>query len=266
VPLTTTGGGESSGAFLDLDAYRARMRATAQLFLTEANDRAGALIRAHAQPTNAGASSSSSFSGGGGCGGGGCWEAPPEAAAASSSLSEEGEAAWGLGGAYCHVVGLGLGVWQVSASQGQVLLECYAAELKNGRFPHIADLDFSWFPSSCTDCGGVSTGGCLLDGGGHAVKIHLSKRDPAAALEGPDEGKLLVAQYAWDANAWPGNEYWLGSLAGSGDPAAACCSTIPALQNPHLNPALGPGALARNARTVVAQGQGPCLASLGGAL
>jgi len=50
----------------------------------------------------------------------------------------------------------------------------------------------------------------------------------------------LVANYAWDANAYPGNEYWMHLLSASGDPAAACCSLIAVSQNPGMNKNLSP--------------------------
>ena len=151
-------------------------------------------------------------------------------------------------GAYVHVVGLGLGVWKVDACQQRLMIEVYAELLRELELPAIADLDFSWF-SGAEACGGVREGE-RFETESNAVRLHFSRRDPAAPLTGADADKLLVAMYAWDANAFPGNEYWEGALSASGDPAAACCSTIPELQNPDVNPRVagehawvfGPGA------------------------
>jgi hypothetical protein len=136
--------------------------------------------------------------------------------------------------AYLHIVGFGLGDWMIDPKQTDLMLEVYADVLQKHKFDHISDVNFSWFNGTNT-CGGISDQG-FFNSQGHSIKIHFSKRDPSEKLKGEDAGKLLIAQYAWDANSYPGNEYWISALTASGDPAAACCSTIPELQNPEINP------------------------------
>lgn len=142
--------------------------------------------------------------------------------------------------AYVHVVGLGLGVWAVSSKQAGLMMEVYSELLRELSLPCVADLDFSYFPPSIRQCGGVEHEQMFEvvppnSQRPNSVRVHFSKRDPADVLR---EERLLVAMYAWDGNAMPGNEYWLGLLTASGDPAAACCSGIPQLQNPDINKAV----------------------------
>ncbi len=131
--------------------------------------------------------------------------------------------------AYVHAVGLGLGVWGVHSDQGQLMCHEYGKVLSEHSelTETISDLDFSWFPPDC-NCRGRFDSDDF-----NGVRVHYSRRNPAAPLD--DAEKLLVAMYAWDGNSWPGNEYWVGSLTDSGDPAAACCSLIAELQNPDVN-------------------------------
>jgi len=139
--------------------------------------------------------------------------------------------------AYIHTVGLGLGVWQICPSQDQWLVDVFSDVLSTYTFPNISDLDFSWFPDKVISCGGVHHLQ-MFTSSKNNIKIHFSKRNPADKLIYEDSGKLLVACYAWDGNSYPGNEYWSSRLDASGDPAAACCSMIPELQNAEINPFL----------------------------
>jgi len=160
--------------------------------------------------------------------------------------------------AYIHMVGLGLGVWSLFDpeeepvqffEQVQLFVDTCSLIIKFNNLSHISDFDCSWlmkdkdqqiqlrFPDSKNikiihNADKITIQSTLTDAGGNEIIAHISDRNPADVL--PSD-KLLVACYAWDGNAYPGNEYWLGYLTASGDPAAACCSTIAELQNPLIN-------------------------------
>lgn len=136
---------------------------------------------------------------------------------------------------YCHAVGLGLGVWQLDQElQTTLMLEVYEQIFKENTLEAISDIDFSWFSKKFNSLGSIKNNQQFTDNG-NTITIHFSERNPADPLTGKNAGKLLVAMYAWDGNSYPGNEYWDGALSASGDPAAACCSTIAELQNPEVN-------------------------------
>lgn len=108
--------------------------------------------------------------------------------------------------------------------------------------PHVATVNFSWFPQGVT-MSGLNEDSKIKSISGKEIEVIFSQANPADRLTGSHEGKLLVATYAWDGNSFPGNEYWRGALCASGDPAAACCSTIAELQNVMVNPCLTKDAL-----------------------
>jgi hypothetical protein len=82
------------------------------------------------------------------------------------------------------------------------------------------------------------------------ITLHMENKNPQDKLTGDNEGKLLVVSYPWDGNALPGNEFWGGSLNGSGDPAAAASSQVAELHNWHINRKVS----ARNLRVATYKG------------
>lgn len=158
---------------------------------------------------------------------------------------------------YCHLVGLGTGVWAVDGTaQETVIWDAVMELLAEHNFQHIGTVHFAWFSNlrvPATPDGTVHNG----------VRVLIGKRSPAAPLPAQYADQLLVASFPWDSNAFVGNEYWAGPqrMGDSGDPAAVASSTIGLTQNPLVNIEYISGA---NARVLFRDGTSAKLADVVG--
>ena len=85
--------------------------------------------------------------------------------------------------AFCHVVGLGLGVWAVDPAQKAIAVDAYAEAMHKLELPHVRHCNFSWFDGVAT-CGGVESGGLVEAENGNRIRVHFNRRDPADAFGG----------------------------------------------------------------------------------
>lgn len=143
------------------------------------------------------------------------------------------------------VTGWGLGVWAVAGLKNEqetlFVEEMFNVldQLSNaGLLNSISDVVFSWI-----DCPNLATQAAQFNTNHSSKQLNFvcGKISPTDKVELAKsitfvESKLLVFSFAWDGNSYPGNEYWKGLLHASGDPAAACCTTISETMNPQINP------------------------------
>ncbi|GBP56394.1 hypothetical protein EVAR_32264_1 [Eumeta japonica] len=163
--------------------------------------------------------------------------------------------------AFVNVVGIGLGVWRAMPHQNDVFILAFLERikyfLKEEVLDHISDVNFAYikphnsiealFTQNITSQEVSQEKKMFLESEKHpngGIYVYLESREPSTKLPAEHAGKLLVATYAWDGNAHPGNEFWFGSLKSSGDPAAACSTQVAELHNAHINDAV----CARNLR------------------
>jgi hypothetical protein len=141
--------------------------------------------------------------------------------------------------AYVRVVGLGDGAWagnnaeKVQSAIGKSVRRVFD-ELSDEQKTKISAIEFSQYKHEGYKSAFDPDGSVGIHTGG--IDIISSKTAPFAHKLGKKyENSQLCVDFAWDGGSYVGNEYWDGNLTASGDPAAACCSSIVISMHPKDN-------------------------------
>lgn len=155
---------------------------------------------------------------------------------------------------FLSVPGLGLSpAWSADCFDvlGALQLEVYHELLSNPIYSAIKVIDFNYFPETekCLETFDrlfehnpnklpqtfSYTYGSRKEGGFKQFKYGKDAilREGSSKI---DDQFILIRVLPWDSNAAIGNEYFMGRLNASGDPACACSATIPEVFNEFINP------------------------------
>lgn len=135
--------------------------------------------------------------------------------------------------------GLGIGVWAICKDvQQKIMLEVVAELVTQNKYPNLSQIDCNQWGPDTPDF--VNT--IFDEHASNDIRHKLSytaftaqNSNPASITETAQAAGYFGAAFAWDSNAFVGNEFYLGMLSASGDPAAASCCTIMELLNPEIN-------------------------------
>jgi len=151
---------------------------------------------------------------------------------------------------HVNIVGLGLGVWSIPTLKSKQI-EWYIEATLDAYQNYSNSLLSPSITPTTTSSSNIEkiTFAWIQKPENLSINLpsifHFAQRNPASidpdiitSNRNNNNNILVVCTYAWDGNSFPGNEVWIGSLNGSGDPAAIVCSNVGELQNPYINPAI----------------------------
>jgi len=112
--------------------------------------------------------------------------------------------------AYCHIVGLGLGVWKLDNKQHDIYVDTFIETAKVLHLPYVGDIYFTYLEKHQSPAH-------ITSQSGNSIQLHFGKRDPADLVPGCDANSRHGARNKEQIKAQE-NDYWLRNTRGTRTP------------------------------------------------